>query len=72
VPEWVHINAYPYTFSDYSHLGRHCETPAIERINRWLASKPGLIAMQKVEGSNPFSRFCFESIPSAAIARGLG
>ena len=33
------------------------ETPASRHLCRWPVSKMGLIAMQKVEGSNPFSRF---------------
>jgi hypothetical protein len=36
---------------------RRDETPANGHIHARLASKMGLIAMQKVEGSNPFSRF---------------
>jgi hypothetical protein len=57
VPEWLHIGAYPHVFPKGSHLRSHCETPATEAIRYWPKSKTGLIAMQKVEGSNPFSRF---------------
>jgi hypothetical protein len=57
VPEWLHIGAYPHTFSDSRPLRRRYEIPANEHIRCWPEPKMGLIAMQKVEGSNPFSRF---------------
>src|SRR4051812_3780447 len=39
------------------HVGSRCEIPAKEHIHCWPGPRVGLIAMQKVEGSNPFSRF---------------
>jgi hypothetical protein len=36
---------------------RQCEGPASRHIRGVRLLEPGLIAMQKVEGSNPFSRF---------------
>jgi hypothetical protein len=38
-------------------LKRLYEIPANKHIGRRSAVEVGLIAMQKVEGSNPFSRF---------------
>jgi hypothetical protein len=57
VPEWLHIGAYPHAFPDRGRLRCRYETPATEHIRCQPRSKAGLIAMQKVEGSNPFSRF---------------
>lgn len=57
VPEWLHIGAYPHAFPDRARLRRRCEIPANKPIHYQLGSEIRLIAMQKVEGSNPFSRF---------------
>jgi hypothetical protein len=43
--------------SDHGRLSRRSEVPASGHIFCPLVSEMGLIAMQKVEGSNPFSRF---------------
>jgi hypothetical protein len=43
--------------ADRSRLLRRDETPASGHIHRRLVSEMGLIAMQKVVGSNPISRF---------------
>lgn len=57
MPEWLHIGAYPHV-SPISRLSTcRYERPANEHIGRQLASEAGLIAMQKVVGSNPISRF---------------
>lgn len=42
---------------DRGRLPPRYKTPASSHIHRPLVSKTGVIAMQKVEGSNPFSRF---------------
>ena len=42
---------------DRGRLRHRYKIPAIEDIHCRPRSKTGLIAMQKVEGSNPFSRF---------------
>jgi hypothetical protein len=57
VPEWLHIGAYPHAFANCSYLGLRYETPATEGIRCWPEPKTGLIALQKVVGSNPISRF---------------
>jgi hypothetical protein len=57
VPEWLHIGAYPHAFAHCSHLGLRYETPATEHIRCRSGLEVGLIAMQKVVGSNPISRF---------------
>ena len=57
MPEWLHIGAYPHAFPDRGRLQSYYEAPANEAIRCLPALEGGLIAMQKVEGSNPFSRF---------------
>jgi hypothetical protein len=57
VPKSLHIGAYPRVLLIADRLPRRNETPASGHIRWPPASKTGLIAMQKVEGSNPFSRF---------------
>jgi hypothetical protein len=57
VPKSLHIGAYPRRIADRGRLPRRCEAPASGHIYCPLVSEMGLIAMQKVEGSNPFSRF---------------
>jgi hypothetical protein len=42
---------------DLGRLQRRHEAPANEHIRLLIGVEVGLIAMQKVEGSNPFSRF---------------
>ena len=42
---------------DCDHLRPHCETPANKPIRYRMGWEMGLIAMQKVVGSNPISRF---------------
>jgi hypothetical protein len=64
VPKSLHIGAYPRVFADRSRLPRRYKTPASSRIRCPLVSEMGLIAMQKVEGSNPFSRL--RKTPSSA------
>jgi len=52
--------AYPRTSPRIANRGRSYrlrETPASGHVRGTLVSEMGLIAMQKVEGSNPFSRF---------------
>jgi hypothetical protein len=55
---------------DHGRLQRHREIPANEPIRCQLASETGLIAMQKVEGSNPFSRFFVNPLQMATLAFG--
>jgi hypothetical protein len=57
VPEWLHIGAYPHAFANCRRLGLRYETPATEHIRCRSGLEVGLIAMQKVVGSNPISRF---------------
>jgi hypothetical protein len=57
VPEWLHIGAYPHAFPDRSRLQSRYEAPANEPIRCLRALEGHLIAMQKVVGSNPISRF---------------
>jgi hypothetical protein len=56
VPDWLHIGAYPHAFPDRGRLQYCYEAPANEPILCLSALEGDLIAMQKVEGSNPFSR----------------
>src|SRR5213083_3119786 len=57
VPDWLHIGAYPHAFPNCSRLPRCYEIPANAHIRYQPGSEMGLIAMQKVVGSNPISRF---------------
>jgi hypothetical protein len=57
VPEWLHIGAYPHAFLIAGRLQRRYETPVTGHIRHRPESAMGLIAMQKVVGSNPISRF---------------
>jgi hypothetical protein len=58
------IAAYRRTSARIADRGRpprRYETPASRHLCRWPVSKMGLIAMQKVVGSNPISRFASNS-----------
>jgi hypothetical protein len=66
VPETPHIGAYPRALPDRDRLPRRDETPASDHILLPLVPKTGLIAMQKVEGSNPFSRFPTKPLQTGA------
>jgi hypothetical protein len=61
VPKSLHIGAYPRVLLIEGGLPRCYESPASGDIRCPLVSETGVIAMQKVEGSNPISRFA--SIP---------
>jgi hypothetical protein len=57
VPETLHIGAHPCIFMwNWRHSVDH-KRPANKPIESDLLTDELLIAMQKVEGSNPFSRF---------------
>jgi hypothetical protein len=57
VPKSLHIGSYPGRIRDWGLQARYYESPASCDIRAAPLPQIGLIAMQKVEGSNPFSRF---------------
>jgi hypothetical protein len=57
VPEWLHIGPYPHAFPNAVVCGARYKIPANNHIRCRSGLEGSLIAMQKVEGSNPFSRF---------------
>jgi hypothetical protein len=57
VPETTHIAAYPHESAIPSGSTTSIDSPANRHILREVSNPYQLIAMQKVEGSNPFSRF---------------
>jgi hypothetical protein len=70
VPEWLHIGAHPHAFPIAGRLRRHYESPAIQHIRGRPGSETGLIAIQKVVGSNPISRFDGSPAPAGLSASG--
>jgi hypothetical protein len=72
VPEWPHIGAHPHAFPIRGRLRRHYEIPANEYIRRQSELEAGLIAMQKVVGSNPISRFFTNGLHVGGMGFGAG
>jgi len=57
VPEWLHIGAYRHSFPITAFYNTDTKSLQMTIFFAGLVSEMGLIAMQKVESSNLFSRF---------------
>ncbi len=64
--------AYPRVSEIDAFRRASAKAPASRHIREARCLEPGLIAMRKVEGSNPFSRFfanCLAMVPDSVVCR---